>query len=117
MSDNNKVEQVDIFRLEECIDSGVTVICDFWAPWCDPCLAFSEVFEKLANEESDIVFLKMNIQNESQEVLDSLGIMSVPHLMLFKQGTAVYSESGTLPYAVLKDLLQQTRNLNLPNPE
>lgn len=113
MSDNSRIEQVDIFRLEECINSGAMLICDFWAPWCAPCLVFSEVFEKVADEERDIIFLKMNIQNESQEVLDSLGIMSVPHLMIFKQGTAVYSESGTLPYAVLKDLLAQTKALNI----
>lgn len=114
MSNNSRVAQIDIFRLEESIDSGATLICDFWAPWCAPCLAFSEVFEKVADEEQDIIFLKMNVENEPQEVLDSLGIMSIPHLMIFKQGTAVYSESGTLPYAVLKDLLAQTRMLELP---
>ena len=114
MSDNSRVEQVDIFRLEECINSGATVICDFWAPWCAPCLAFADVFEKVAEEENDFIFLKMNIQEEPPEVLDSLGIMSVPHLMIFKQGMAVYSESGTLPYAVLKDLIEQTRKLELP---
>jgi thioredoxin 1 len=114
MSNNSRVEPVDIFRLEELINSVATVICDFWAPWCAPCLAFADVFEKVANEELDIVFLKMNIQEEPPEVLDSLGIMSVPHLMIFKDGVAVYSEAGTLPYAVLKDLIAQTRQLQVP---
>ena len=114
MSNTSRVTPVDIFQLEQSIDAGVVLICDFWAPWCAPCLAFADIYEKVADEEQDILFLKMNIQHESQEVLDSLGIMSVPHLMIFKQGIAVYSESGTLPYAVLKDLLAQTMLLDLP---
>lgn len=112
MSEPKHVEEVDIFRLDELINTGEIVVVDYWAPWCQPCLSFANVFEKIAEEEqANIHFVKMNIQDASEDVLDSLGIRSVPHLMIFKQGIAVYSESGTIPYAVLKDLVQQTKTL------
>lgn len=114
MSELNCVEEVDIFRLDELINTGETIVVDYWAPWCQPCLSFAKIFEKIAQEEQGhIHFVKMNIQDANEEVLDSLGIRSVPHLMIFKQGIAVYSESGTIPYAVLKDLVEQTKKLSV----
>ena len=115
MSEPKQLQEVDIFQLDELINSGETIVVDYWAPWCNPCLAFAKVFEKIAEEESKskIKFVKMNIQDADEEVLESLGIRSVPHLMIFKQGMAVFSESGTMPYAVLKDLVEQTKNLKV----
>jgi thioredoxin 1 len=105
------VEEVDIFRLEELIEQQDIVIVDFWATWCAPCLGFADVFAKVAQTEPKLKFVKMNIGEASQDVLDSLGILSVPHLMIFKKGVAVYSEAGTIPQAVLKDLVEQTKQL------
>jgi thioredoxin 1 len=117
MSEHKQVREVDIFQLDELINSGETIVVDYWAPWCNPCLAFAKVFEKIAEEEStsQIKFVKMNIQDANEEVLESLGIRSVPHLMIFKQGMAVFSESGSMPYAVLRDLVEQTKKLEVNN--
>jgi thioredoxin 1 len=113
MSNHGQVESVDLFRLEELINTQEIIVVDFWAPWCAPCLSFAEVFSKVSQEESGIHFVKMNIAEAPPEVMETLGIMSIPHLMIFKQGVAVFSEAGTMPYAVLKDLIQQSRELQL----
>jgi thioredoxin 1 len=89
------------------------VVVDFWATWCAPCLAFSEVFAKVAQQEPGICFVKMNIGEASSEVMETLGILSVPHLMILKKGVVIYSESGTVPLTVLQDLVSQAKALEL----
>ena len=113
MSSHRQIESVDIFRLEELVNSKEIIVVDFWAPWCAPCLSFAEVFAKVAQEEQGIHFVKMDISDAPPEVMESLAIQSIPHLMIFKEGTAVFSEAGTMPYTVLKDLVQQSRDLQL----
>ena len=113
MSNHGKVESVDLIRLEELIEKQGIVVVDFWAPWCAPCVSFAEVFLKVCEEEAGVHFVKMNIAEAPPEVMETLGIMSIPHLMIFKKGAAIFSEAGTMPYAVLKDLIQQTRELEI----
>lgn len=113
MSSHGKIENVDIFRLEELVNTQGIIVIDFWAPWCSPCLSFAEVFAKVAAEEQGIDFVKMNISESPSEVMETLGIQSIPHLMIFKKGATVFSEAGTMPYAVLKDLVQQARDLEI----
>jgi thioredoxin 1 len=113
MSDSRQVESVDLLRLEELINTQGIIVADFWAPWCAPCLSFAEVFSQVAHEEEDIHFVKMNVSEAPPEVMETLGIMSIPHLMIFKQGVAIFSEAGSMPYAVLKDLVQQSRDVSI----
>jgi thioredoxin 1 len=111
MPNSRQVENVDLIRLEELINTHGIIVVDFWAPWCAPCLSFADVFNQVAQEEEQIHFAKMNVSEASPEVMDTLGIRSIPHLMIFKQGLAIFSEAGTMPYAVLKDLIQQSRDI------
>jgi len=108
-----QIESVDLFRLEELINTKNIVVVDFWAPWCAPCLAFADVFARVAQEEAAICFVKMNIADSPPEVMETLAIQSIPHLMIFKQGAAVFSEAGTMPYNVLKDLVVQAKQLEI----
>jgi thioredoxin 1 len=112
MNQTNLVEEVNILQLEELIEQRDIVIVDFWATWCVPCQSFAKVFADVAAIEIDICFVKMNIGDASSEVMDTLGICSVPHLMIFKKGIVVYSEAGTIPKNVLQDLVSQTKILD-----
>ncbi len=111
MNQTNPVEEVNILQLEELIEQKDIVIVDFWATWCVPCQSFAKVFADVAEIETDICFVKMNIGEASSEVMETLGICSVPHLMIFKKGSVIYSESGTIPKNVLQDLVNQTKVL------
>jgi thioredoxin 1 len=93
-------------NLENVIEQHAIVIIDFWAPWCSPCLAFSPIFERVAAEFPDIVFAKVNIDDE-KALSDSFQIQSIPFLVVFKEGIVIYAEAGSMPYGTLKDLVIQ----------
>ena len=71
------------------LDSKKPVLVDFWATWCKPCLAVAPIVEELANEyDTKVTFLKMDIDH-SPKTPASFGIMSIPTLLIFKNGKPV----------------------------
>jgi len=91
---------------ELLLNSNDLVFVDFWAQWCVPCKHFANVYEQVAEQHQSIQFVKVNIEEEA-ELAELFQIRSIPHLMVFKQGIAIYSESGSMPESMLKDLVQQ----------
>ena len=71
----------------EVINSGKTCIVDFWAGWCSPCMMLAPTIEELSEQFSDIDFFKINI-DEFPELAMEYKIMSIPTVMLFKNGEA-----------------------------
>lgn len=90
---------------------GITFV-DFWAEWCGPCKAFAPVFEQTAAENPDVTFAKVDTEAE-QQLAGALGIMSIPTLMIFRDGIRVFSQAGALPKSALDDLLRQVRVLDM----
>lgn len=107
------LDNVDVIGLEQVIETHPIVAVEFWATWCTSCESFSKIFSEVAENEDEVCFVKMKIDDASSVVMDSLGIQSVPHLMIFKHGQVVFSEAGTLPKKVLQDFIMQTKNLKL----
>jgi len=103
---NGSTQSVNMAQLEPLINANEIVFIDFWASWCAPCRQFSHVYEKVAALHEQIVFAKVNIEEES-ELAETFHIRSIPHLMVFKQGIVVYSESGSMPESTLKELVRQ----------
>lgn len=99
-------------QLETIIEKNEIVFIDFWAPWCAPCKQFSKNFERVALETADMTFATMNIENESV-LAEFLEIRSIPHLMVFKRGVLIYSESGSLPESSLRELVAQARSADV----
>ncbi len=106
MSDDIRISAVTGEQFEALIHDNEIVIIDFWAVWCAPCKAFSHVYEKVAAQYKNIVFAKVNIEEES-ELAEAFQIRSIPHLMVFKKGIVIYSEAGSMPESTLKELVQQ----------
>jgi thioredoxin 1 len=90
---------------------GITFV-DFWASWCGPCLKFGPIFEATAEENPDVTFAKVDTEAE-QQLAGALGIMSIPTLMIFRDGIQLFSQPGALPKSALDNLLQQVRELDM----
>ncbi len=99
-------------EFEALIQKNEAVFIDFWADWCAPCKQFSMVFEQIAGLNTDVVFAKINIEHEA-DLAETFNIRSIPHLMVFKQGIAIYSEAGSMPESTLKELVEQAREADV----
>ncbi len=91
-------------NFEETINSNDFVIVDFWAQWCGPCKSFAPTYEKISAEFPDIVFGKVNTEEE-QGIAAHFQIRSIPTLMMFREQIIIYSEAGALPEPAFKDVV------------
>lgn len=96
---------------KETVKSGI-VLVDFWAPWCGPCRAFAPIFEKVAGENSDVVFAKVNTEDEPDLAM-AHGIQAIPTLMAFRDGVQVFEQAGALPAHALQKLIDQIKTLDM----
>ena len=80
----------------EIMDSEKTVLLDFWTPWCAPCRMVVPIIEEIAGERPDIRVGKINV-DEQPELASEFGIMSIPTLVVMKNGKIVQQVSGARP--------------------
>ena len=80
----------------EVIESGEAVLVDFWAPWCGPCRIVAPHLEELNDERDDIRVVKLNVDDNPQTAA-TYNVMSIPTLLLFKNGQVAHQIIGALP--------------------
>ncbi|HWK92561.1 MAG TPA: thioredoxin [Luteimicrobium sp.] len=97
---------------EKTVLENDIVLVDWWASWCGPCRMFAPVFEQSSEENSDIVYGKVDTEAE-QALAGAAQITSIPTLMAFREGVLVFSQPGALPASALQQVIDQVRGLDM----
>ena len=97
---------------EDVVKQNDIVLVDFWADWCQPCRRFGPIYEQASENHPDIVFGKIDTQAK-RELAGFFEVRSIPTLMVFREGVAIFRESGALPLQALEELIKQVRALDL----
>jgi thioredoxin len=99
-------------NFEHTVLTSPFIIIDFWAPWCGPCRQFGPIFEQAAQRHEDIVFAKVNTEQQP-ELAQALGISAIPTLMVFRDKVRIYAEAGALPAKAFENLISEARKLDM----
>jgi thioredoxin 1 len=99
-------------NFDETIVNNDIVLIDFWAPWCAPCRSFAPIYEQTSENHTDIVFGKVNTEEE-QELAATYRIRSIPTLMLLREQILLYAQPGMLSVAQLEQIVTQARELDM----
>lgn len=89
---------------KEVLQAEGTVLVDFWASWCGPCRMIAPAVEKISEEHPEVKVCKVNIDDE-QELAIKYGVMSIPTLMVVKNGEVVNTAVGLRPKEEIEELL------------
>jgi thioredoxin 1 len=99
-------------NFEQTINDNNIIVVDFWAPWCGPCRQFAPVFEQTSEKYPDVVFAKVNTEEE-RGLAGSFEIRSIPTLMIFKEQVIIFSQAGALPSQALIDIIGKAQELDM----
>jgi thioredoxin 1 len=103
----SKPVEVDVYSFDDVVlQSDKPVLVDFWATWCKPCLMVAPILDELAEEyDGQVTFTKIDL-DQNQKIAANYGIMSIPALIIFKNGEPVANVVGARPKAELKKLVE-----------
>ena len=88
----------------EVLEARETVLVDFWASWCGPCKMIGPIIDQIADERTDVKVCKVNV-DEEQELAVRFKVMSIPTLLVFKDGKVVNQSLGAKPKAAILAML------------
>ena len=99
-------------NFDQTMADNEMVVVDFWAPWCGPCRVFGPVFEAASEKHGDVVFGKVNTEEEP-ELAGGFGIRSIPTLMVFREKVILFQQAGALPGSALEQIIAQAKALDM----
>lgn len=99
-------------QFNEIISQNDIVVVDFWAEWCGPCKSFAPTYEKVSEKHEDIVFTKINTEQE-QELAGHFQIRSIPTLMVFRDEVVLFAQPGMLSEGQLEEIITKVRGVDM----
>ena len=106
------LENLTTENFNQQVESNQIAILDFWAPWCGPCRQFAPIFEEVASSHPDILFGKINTE-EQRELASHFQVQSIPTVAVLKEGIVVFLQAGMLPKEGLEDIIKQVKELDM----
>jgi len=107
---SNTLEITDSNFEAEVLQADKPVLVDFWAPWCGPCRMVGPVLDEIASEKQDAIKIVKINTDEYTQVAGKYGVMSLPTLLIFKDGQPVDKLIGAFPKRTIVDRLDQQLN-------
>lgn len=102
------IQEITATNLDSVLNNPKPVLVDFWAPWCGPCRMVSPVVDKVATDMADVITVAKCNVDENEELALKYGVMSIPTLIIFRDGAEVGRLVGALPKEKLVEEIKRT---------
>jgi len=99
-------------NFKETIENNDFVIIDFWAPWCDPCVAFTPTFEAAAAKNTDIVFGLVNTETDP-EIGDYFEVNQIPGVLVVREQAGIHAQVGEIGAPALDEIIKWAREFDM----
>ncbi len=99
-------------NFKETIENNNFIIVDFWAPWCDPCVAFMPTFEAVAAKNPDIVFGMVNIETDP-EIGEYFEVNQIPGILVIREQAGIHAQVGEIGAPALDAIIQWARDFDM----